>query len=72
MPPAIGLAGLLETPAFDVKQPAVIAAANALLFDSPIEERGAPMHATRIHQAGAAFRVPKQDQVFAQDAHLLR
>ena len=70
--PAVGLAGLAKAVAFDVEEPAVIAAGDALFGDFAVEERGAAMHAARIEQAGAAALVAEEDQILAEDADVLR
>ena len=53
----VGLARHLQAMAFDVEQPAVIAAADAALFDLAVVQRGAAMRAARHHQAGPSAAV---------------
>ena len=69
---ALGLAGLLQAMALHVEQPAVVAAADAALLHLAVIERGAPVRAVRMHQAGPAGPVAKQDQVLAQHPDLAR
>ncbi|MET3311587.1 hypothetical protein ABIF41_003428 [Bradyrhizobium japonicum] len=54
---AVGLAGLLQAVALGVELPAVIAAADSVLLDLAIIERGAAMAASRVQEAGAAMLV---------------
>src|SRR5262249_18421982 len=65
----VGLAGHLQALAFDVVEPAVIAAADAARFDLAVVERGAAMTAARIDQARPALAVAEQDQLLAEDLH---
>jgi hypothetical protein len=65
-------AGLLQAAAFDVEQPAVVAAADAALLDLAVVERGPAMRAARVHQPRPAGLVTEQDQVLAQDPHFAR
>jgi hypothetical protein len=69
---AFGLAGLLHAMALHVEQPAVVAAADAALFDLAVIQGRAAMRAVRVDQAGPAGLVAKQDQVLAQHPHLAR
>ncbi|MEY9384258.1 hypothetical protein ABIF93_002515 [Bradyrhizobium japonicum] len=69
---AVGLAGLLETAAFGVELPAVIAAADAVFLDLAVIERGAAMAAARVQQADAAVLVAEQHQILAERADLFR
>ena len=55
-----------------VELPAVIAAADAVLLDLAIIERGAAVAAAGVQQADAAVLVAEQHQVLAQRANLLR
>ncbi len=52
--PALGLARLIEAASLHVEEPAVIAAADAVILDPPVIERRAAMAAARIEQAGPA------------------
>ena len=63
---------LLKAAALGVVQPAVVAAADAALFDLSVAQGRSAVHATRVQQAGLARAVAKEDQVLAQDAHFLR
>jgi hypothetical protein len=63
----VGLCRHLQAPAFDVEQPAVIAAADTALLDLAVVERGAAMAAARIDEARPALPVPEQDELLAQD-----
>ena len=67
---AVGFAGLFEATAFGVELPAVIAAADAVLLDLAVIERGAAMAAAGMQQADAVVLVTEQDQVFAEDTDL--
>ncbi|MGY4461012.1 hypothetical protein ACVWYI_004972 [Bradyrhizobium sp. LB13.1] len=69
---AVRLAGLLQAVTFGVELPAVIAAADAVLLDLAVVERGAAMAAARVQQADAAVLVAEQHQIFAEGTHLLR
>src|SRR5262249_11780287 len=62
---ALGLTGLLEAAAFRIELPAVVAAADAVVLDLTVVERGAAMAAARMERAGAAEPVTKQDQFLA-------
>ena len=67
---AIDFAGLLEAVAFGVEFPAMVAAANAVLLDLAVVERGAAVAAARVQQAGAAIPVTEQDKILAECADL--
>ena len=62
-----GLTRGFEDRAVGAEQPAVVAAANALLIDQPEFERGAAMRAMQFQQPDRAALVAKGDQVFPQD-----
>ena len=66
---AVGLAGLFEAMAFGVEFPAVVAAADAVLLDLAVIERGAAVAAARMQQADAAMPVAEQDQILAERAN---
>src|SRR5262245_62297192 len=66
---ALRLAGLFKTVALRVKQPAVIAAADAARLHLAVIKRGTSMAATRMDQACACRAVTKQDEVFAERPH---
>ena len=68
----IGLAGLLETVALHVKQPPVIAAANAAFLDLAVLKRGAAVHAARIQKTDSTELVTKDDQILAEQPYHLR
>src|SRR5262249_41256514 len=68
---AFGLARLIEAFAVDAEEPAVIAAADALIFDTAVIERRAAMGAARIEQSRPAFAVAEKNQTLAEDAHVL-
>ena len=57
--------------AVDVEQPAVIAAADAPLGDDAVLQRGAPMAAVPVHDAGPPRLVPEGDEVLAERLHRL-
>ena len=65
---AVGLAGLFEAAALGVELPAVIAAADAVLLDLAIIERGAAVAAAGVEQAGAAMPVAEQDEILTERA----
>ena len=60
---------LLQAMALDVEEPAVIAAADPVRLDLAVVERGAPMAAARVEQAGPAAEIAEQDQVLSQRPH---
>ena len=65
---AVGrLAGGLDDRAVDVEQPAVIAAADALVADQAKFERGAAVRAMQFKEADGAALVAKRNQVFAEN-----
>src|SRR5712671_975792 len=66
---AIGFAGLLKATALSIELPAVIAAADAVLLDLAIIERGAAVAAAGVQQADTAMPVAEQDEVFAERAN---
>jgi hypothetical protein len=49
--------------AFDVEEPAVIAAADAALLDAPVVERRPTMHAARIQKACVPRAIPKKHEI---------
>ncbi len=51
-----------------IEQPAMIAAADALVADQPEFERGPAMRAMQFEEADRAALVAKRDQVLAEDA----
>src|SRR5207245_8434866 len=65
---ALGLAGLFEAMALGVELPAVIAAADAVLLDLAVIERGAAMAAARVQEACTGVLVAKQHQILAEYA----
>jgi len=65
---AIGFAGLFKAAAFGIELPAVVAAADAVLLDLAIIERGAAMAAAGVQQADAAKPVAELDQILTQCA----
>jgi hypothetical protein len=60
------LGGLLQTTASRVVEPAVITAANSLIFDPSKFEGSAAMGAVQFEQAEMSRAIPKKDEVFAQ------
>jgi hypothetical protein len=58
--------------AFGVELPAVVAAADAVLLDLAIIQRGAAVAAAGVEQADAAMPVAEQDQILSQRADLSR
>src|SRR5215469_14380093 len=63
------LAGLLQTTSPSIEQPAMVAAADAALFDFAVEQTGSAMRAAGINQPISCLWSSKQNQVFAQNAH---
>ena len=59
--------GHVQAGAVHVEHHAVIAAADAVLHDRAVLERGAAMHAVRMKDAHTAAAVAEGDQLFAQD-----
>ena len=64
----VGLARLVEAVTLRVEEPAVVAAADADVFDPAEEERRAAVHAARVHEPRVAAAVAEQDEVFTEDA----
>ena len=62
-----GLRRLLEAMAAGVELPAVIGAADALVIDPPVGERGAPVGTVLAEEAIASLGIPKDHQVLAED-----
>src|SRR5579863_6614954 len=56
----------VEAVAVDIVFPAVIDAANAILFVAAVKERGATMRAALIHHADAARAIAKGDELLAE------
>ncbi len=70
---AVGrLARLIETSAFDIEQPAVIAAANAALFGSAVVERRSAVAAMLVEEPGTTLAIAKQNQILAEHSNALR
>src|SRR6185312_9445772 len=69
---AFRLTGLIETVAFHIEEPAVIAAADAFILDLAVIERRAAVRAAWIEQARPAFAIAEEDQILAEDADVLR
>jgi hypothetical protein len=63
-----GLAGRLKDPAVNVEQPAMIAAADALVADQAELERRSAMRAIWFQQADGAALVTEDDEVLSEDA----
>src|SRR6185312_7187544 len=57
---AFGFAGLLQATALGIELPAVVAAAQTIVLDLAVIERGAAVAAAGVEQAGAAEPVTKQ------------
>src|SRR5512141_530289 len=70
--PVRRLAGLLDAAALTVKQPAMVQAAQAAVFDAAVTQIGAPMGAVLADQAELAVGVPEQDQIFAHNPYRQR
>jgi hypothetical protein len=49
----------------------MMAAADAVILDLTVIERGAAMAAAGVQQAGAAAAVAKQHEILAENAHFL-
>jgi hypothetical protein len=54
---------------FHVEQPAVIAAADAVLLDLAVIQSRAAVTAARINQPWSALSVAKENQILAHDLH---
>ncbi len=61
--------GLRDAPAIGRELPAVVVAADALIFDITVGQVGPAVRALALHQAVAAGAVTEQDPVLAQQAH---
>src|SRR4029077_2410039 len=72
MQAVLGLARLVEAAALRVEEPAVVAAADADVFDPAEEERRAAVHAARVDKPGVATAIAEQDEVFTEDADRAR
>jgi hypothetical protein len=68
----IALARHVDALTLRVVEPAVIAAAQARLLDAAPFERGAAMRAMRVERADPALLVAKEDDLLAEELHLLR
>jgi hypothetical protein len=66
---AVRFVGLLQAVALRVGLPAMMAAADAVILDLTVIERGAAMAAAGVQQAGAAAAVTKQHEILAENAH---
>ena len=66
------LVRLLRALARLVVQPAVVRAAQAMLFRDAVDHVHAPVGAVRLHQAEGAGAVLVEDEVLAEEAHLHR
>ena len=64
-----GLGGHLQTLAGLVEEPAVVGAAETVLFGDAVEEVDAAVGAGLLDEAQVAAAVLEQDQVLAEDAH---
>jgi hypothetical protein len=65
---AVGLTGLFQAMALSVELPAVIAAADPVLLDLAVIERGAAVAAAGVQQADPTVAVTEQDQILAECA----
>src|SRR5439155_13843 len=66
------LAGGLEDRAVDIEEPAVIAAADALVADQAELERGAAMRAMQFEETDGAGFVAERNEVLAENAQAPR
>ena len=66
------LARLIEATAFQIIEPAVIGAADALFFYAPVFERRAAMRALHVDHSRPAIGQPEQDKFLTQQTDLLR
>src|SRR5262245_13525609 len=64
--------GLLQTFATPVIKPAVVTAANTVIFDPPKLERCAAMGAVKIEQPQLAATIAEENKVFAEKPHFDR
>src|SRR5262249_36591212 len=69
---AIRFDGLVQAVTFRIEQPAVIAAADAVLLDAPEMETGAAVSAALHHQSRAPLAIAKENQILAEDPHAAR
>ena len=67
-----GLGDHFEYVALHVELPAVVQAAQAAVFVTAVDQRGAAVRAVLANHADAAFAVAEHDKVFAEDARLDR
>jgi type VI secretion system VgrG family protein len=65
------LAWLLETPAGDVEEPSVIAAADSVGLDAAVIERGPSMAAVGVEQSEAPLFVAKENEILSEHANRL-
>jgi hypothetical protein len=62
----------LEALTVNVKQPPVVRAANAAVFDVTVFQRRTAVRAAPADQTKSPFGIAKQDEIFAEDPHGLR
>jgi hypothetical protein len=62
-------AGALFAVTLHIEQPSVVAAPDAFILHFAVKQGRASVRAVGVDQARTSFFVPKQDQVFTQDAH---
>ena len=67
-----GFGRSLEERAVDVPEPAVVAAADALVFDASVLERRAPVRAMAVQQADPSRSVAEEHQVLAEESNCER
>src|SRR5690606_18845664 len=63
----LGFAGRFQDGAVDIEMPSVVAAANAVLFDSPVLERRPAVRAVPMQQADSTGEVAKDHEIFAEN-----
>src|SRR5688572_16660014 len=66
------LGGLLQTAAPYIIEPAMVAAADAILFDPSVFQRSAPMAAVKRQNAELAGAIAKQHELFRQQPNFDR
>jgi hypothetical protein len=67
---ACGLGGHVDHIACHIHLPAVVEATQTTIFVAAIDQRNFAVWAVFVHHAHAAFGVPENNQVFAQDSRL--
>jgi hypothetical protein len=72
VPAKVRLARLLQAAALSIEDPAVVAAADALILDPAIKERRPPVRAVRHDEPGLAALGAEEDEILTEDPQPLR